>query len=85
MLSPTPEFAAFFVVVLWISWRLMPRPGPWKLFVLAASYLFYGYADLRFTLLLAATTVMNQLLAVRLRRATSSSCPIASRNGSVAM
>ena len=71
MIFPTPEFAAFFVVVLWISWRLMPHPGRWKPFVLAASYVFYGYADVRFTLLLAAMTVMNQLFAVRIHRATS--------------
>jgi alginate O-acetyltransferase complex protein AlgI len=71
MIFPTPEFTAFFVVVLWISWRLMPHPGRWKPFMLAASYLFYGYADVRFTLLLAAMTVMNQLFAVHIRRATS--------------
>ena len=71
MIFPTPEFTAFFVVVLWISWRLMPHPGRWKPFILAASYVFYGYADVRFTLLLAAMTAMNQLFAVHLHRATS--------------
>jgi D-alanyl-lipoteichoic acid acyltransferase DltB (MBOAT superfamily) len=69
MVFPTPQFAAFFIVVLWLSWWLMPRPRWWKPFMLAASYLFYGYADVRFTLLLAGVTAMNQLLAVGIDRA----------------
>lgn len=69
MVFPTPQFAAFFIVVLWLSWWLMPRPRWWKPFMLAASYLFYGYADARFTLLLAGVTVLNQLLAVAIGRA----------------
>ena len=69
MIFPTPQFAAFFVVVLWTSWRLMPRPERWKPFILTASYVFYGYADVRFCVLLAAVTLMNQLFAVRVHRA----------------
>src|SRR6266702_1501762 len=71
MLLTTPEFSALLVRVRWFSCRLLPRPGRWKPFVLAASYLFCGYADLRFTLLLAAMTALNQLFAVHLYRATS--------------
>jgi alginate O-acetyltransferase complex protein AlgI len=58
---PTIEFAAFFVVVLTGSWLLMPHPRLWKPFILAASYVFYGYADIRFTLLLAAVTVVRPI------------------------
>jgi alginate O-acetyltransferase complex protein AlgI len=65
---PTIEFAAFFVVVLTLSWLLMPHPRLWKPFIIAASYFFYGYADLRFTLLLAAVTVVNQAAALALGR-----------------
>jgi alginate O-acetyltransferase complex protein AlgI len=65
---PTIEFAAFFVVVLTGSWLLMPHPRLWKPFILAASYVFYGYADIRFTLLLAAVTVVNQAAAVAVAR-----------------
>jgi alginate O-acetyltransferase complex protein AlgI len=65
---PTIEFAAFFVVVLTVSWLLMPHPKLWKPFIIAASYFFYGYADVRFTLLLAAVTVINQAAALALGR-----------------
>ena len=63
MIFPTVQFAAFFVVVLVLSWALMPRPPLWKPFILVASYVFYGYADWRFTALLAASTVANQIAA----------------------
>ena len=68
MIFPTIEFAAFFAVVLTLSWRLMPRPRLWKPFVLAASYVFYGYADARFVLLLVASTLLNQAAARALHR-----------------
>jgi alginate O-acetyltransferase complex protein AlgI len=65
---PTIEFAAFFVVVLTMSWLLMPHPRLWKPFIIAASYFFYGYADLRFTLLLASVTIVNQAAALAIGR-----------------
>jgi alginate O-acetyltransferase complex protein AlgI len=70
VLFPTIEFAAFFVVVLALSWRLMRRPTWWKPFVLAASYVFYGWADTRFCLLLLGSTVVNQAFAEVLHRQT---------------
>ena len=48
MLFPTITFAIFFMIVLPVSWLLMPRRRRWKLFMLAASYFFYGYWDWRF-------------------------------------
>jgi D-alanyl-lipoteichoic acid acyltransferase DltB (MBOAT superfamily) len=69
MLFPTYEFAVFFVVVFVASWLLMPRPALWKPFMLAASYFFYGYLDPRFVLLLAGSTVFNQVMAEVLHRA----------------
>ncbi len=63
MIFPTVQFAAFFVVVLTLSWALMPHPKAWKPFILGASYVFYGYADWRFMALLAASTIANQLAA----------------------
>ena len=68
MVFPTIEFAAFFVVVLTLSWLLMPHPKLWKPFIIAASYFFYGYADIRFTLLLASVTIVNQAAALALGR-----------------
>jgi D-alanyl-lipoteichoic acid acyltransferase DltB (MBOAT superfamily) len=63
MLFPTITFALFFMVVLPVSWLLMPRRRRWKLFMIAASYFFYGYWDWRFCFLLAGSTLANQLFA----------------------
>src|SRR3712207_297221 len=68
MVFPSVEFAVFFPVVFALSWLLMPRPGVWKPFILAASYLFYAAADPRFCLLLAGVTLANQLGAVLVSR-----------------
>jgi D-alanyl-lipoteichoic acid acyltransferase DltB (MBOAT superfamily) len=65
---PTIQFAAFFAVVLTLSWLLMPHPRIWKPFIIAASYFFYGYADARFTLLLATVTIVNQAAALAIHR-----------------
>ena len=63
MLFPTFTFAAFFAVVLPVSWMLRSRPMPWKLFVLGASYWFYAAWDRRFVLLLAAMTLVSAAAA----------------------
>jgi alginate O-acetyltransferase complex protein AlgI len=63
VLFPTVEFCVFFLVVLAISWALMPHQRPWKAFVLPASYLFYAAADPRFCVLIAGVTLGNQLFA----------------------
>jgi D-alanyl-lipoteichoic acid acyltransferase DltB (MBOAT superfamily) len=69
LIFPTIPFAVYFVVVFTASWLLMPRPALWKPFMLAASYVFYGYTDARFVLLLAGSTVFNQVMAELLHRA----------------
>ena len=56
MLFPTVQFALFFPVVLVLSWALMKRQAIWKPFIIVASYVFYGYADWRFCVLLAGIT-----------------------------
>ncbi|MBL7498585.1 MBOAT family protein [Frankia sp. CNm7] len=68
MVFPTIEFAAFFLAVMAVSWWLMPRPRLWKPFMLAASYVFYGYTDPRFVLLLVASTLVNQAAACAIAR-----------------
>jgi alginate O-acetyltransferase complex protein AlgI len=72
MLFPTLSFAAFFAVVLPVSWLLMPNRVRWRLFMLAASWFFYGAADWRFVPLLAGSTVVNNYFARRIHRATGS-------------
>ena len=65
MLFPTVTFAIFFLLVLPTSWLLMPKRHRWKLFMLAASYFFYGYWNWRFCLLLGLSTIVNQAFADR--------------------
>ena len=68
MLFPTATFAIFFMVVLPLSWFLMPRGERWRPFVIAASYVFYSAWDWRFVFLLAASTLWNQLFALAIHR-----------------
>jgi D-alanyl-lipoteichoic acid acyltransferase DltB (MBOAT superfamily) len=68
MLFPTVTFALFFFVVLPTSWLLMPTRERWKIFMLAASYFFYGYWNWHFVFLLAISTVVNQLFARAIHR-----------------
>lgn len=71
MLFPTVEFAAFFSLTFVGSWLLRPRPLAWRLFILAASFVFYAWWDARFVLLLVASTLVNQTAAIAIHRATS--------------
>lgn len=66
MLFPTITFALFFMIVLPLSWLLMPRRRRWKIFMVVASYYFYGYWNWRFCFLIAASTIGNQLIAQRI-------------------
>ena len=49
----------FLLIVVALFWQL-PRRGRWAL-LLVASYVFYGYWDLRFLALIGASTVMDFL------------------------
>src|SRR6478609_5066618 len=71
MLFPTATFAIFFMIVLPLSWLAMPNVHRWRPFILVASYVFYGWWDWRFIFLLAGCTIWNQVLAVRIHRATA--------------
>jgi alginate O-acetyltransferase complex protein AlgI len=68
MLFPTATFAIFFLIVLPLSWLLMPKVHRWRPFIIVASYVFYAWWDWRFVLLLASCTVWNHVLAVRIHR-----------------
>ncbi|MGI8797087.1 MAG: MBOAT family O-acyltransferase [Acidimicrobiia bacterium] len=68
MLFPTITFAIFFMVVLVVNWLLIQQRTQWKLFMLAASYYFYGYFEWRFCLLIAFSTLFNQLCARLIHR-----------------
>jgi D-alanyl-lipoteichoic acid acyltransferase DltB (MBOAT superfamily) len=69
VLFPTTTFAIFFLIVLPLSWLLMPTVHRWRPFMILASYVFYSWWDWRFVLLLAGSTLWNQLMASRVHRA----------------
>ncbi|HXV96053.1 MAG TPA: hypothetical protein VD695_05860, partial [Gaiellaceae bacterium] len=69
MLFPTATFAIFFMIVLPLSWLLMPTVHRWRPFIIGASFVFYGWWDWRFVLLLAGSILWNQVMAVRLHQA----------------
>ncbi|MGZ4411034.1 MAG: MBOAT family O-acyltransferase [Gaiellaceae bacterium] len=81
MLFPTITFVVFFLVVLPLSWALMPHRRSWQGFMLLASYFFYGWWDWRFVFLLASSTVVNHVLAVAIHRQSR----IAARKGLLAL
>ena len=69
VIFPTIQFALFFAVVLTMNWLLLPHPRQWKLFMLTASYFFYGSWDWRFCFLLAFTTVADHTIGGLIHRA----------------
>jgi len=69
MLFPTITFAVFFLIVYVANWLLMPRLRLWKWMIIGVSYVFYGWWDWRFVLLLVAATFVNQALGVQIARA----------------
>src|SRR5689334_20789231 len=56
------------MIVLPVSWALMRHQRAWRVWILLASYVFYAWWDWRFVFLLAASTVVNHVLAVAIHR-----------------
>jgi alginate O-acetyltransferase complex protein AlgI len=71
MLFPTATFAVFFMIVLPVSWALQRRQRAWTVWILLASYVFYGWWDWRFVFLLMASTVVNHVLALAIFRSAT--------------
>lgn len=67
MLFPTVEFALFFLVVLLVAWSLHRWNGLHKIFLLAASYVFYGFWDWSYVPMLFAISLVSGLLAQRIQ------------------
>jgi len=67
MLFPTVEFALFFLAVLLVAWCLHRWNGLHKLFLLAASYVFYGFWSWSYVPLLAGISVVAGLVAQRIQ------------------
>src|ERR1700688_4153575 len=68
MLFPTIEFAVFFAVVFPITWLLNARNTWKKVFLVAASYYFYAFWSVPFTVLLLGSSVFNYMAALAIDR-----------------
>ena len=67
MLFDSPIFFVFLIAVVVIYWRLEFRSQ--NIFLLLASYFFYGWWDWRFLLLMIASTTLDYLIAHAIARA----------------
>src|SRR5688572_10339413 len=77
VLFNTAVFFVFFTIVL-----LVYRALPWRqqnYMLLAASYVFYGWWDWRFLLLLAGSTTLDWYLALVIERAREQKGPRAAK------
>ncbi len=68
MLFPTITFAIFFAIVLPLNWIFAPRPRQWRVFILIASYIFYGWWSAPFVLLLAGVSLWSQTMVLVIDR-----------------
>jgi alginate O-acetyltransferase complex protein AlgI len=67
MLFQTPEYFAFFAIV-WLTYWHLPHRGQ-NVLLLLASFVFYGWWDWRFLLLLIATASIDFCVALGIDRA----------------
>jgi alginate O-acetyltransferase complex protein AlgI len=68
MIFTQPIFFAFFALTLAVHWALQSERGR-KLWLLAMSYVFYGYWDVRFVGLIVLCTVFDYAVGLLLARA----------------
>jgi D-alanyl-lipoteichoic acid acyltransferase DltB (MBOAT superfamily) len=71
MLFPTVEFGLFFASVLLIAWSLHRFNGLHKLFLLVASYIFYGFWNWGYVPLLFGISLLSGLTAQRIQASGS--------------
>lgn len=64
MLFDTPVYAVFLLLIVLLYWKL-PFRGQNR-FLLGASYLFYGWWDWRFLLLMIGSTIIDYVIAIRI-------------------
>jgi len=68
MLFPTVEYCVFFLLVLAVAWPLASRRTPHKVFLLGASYVFYGFWSWRYVPLLIVVSLFAGLVAQGMQR-----------------
>ncbi|MHC1741793.1 MAG: MBOAT family protein [Syntrophobacteraceae bacterium] len=66
------DFALFMLVVLLLNWALMPRKSLYRLFLLSASYVFYGSLSQLFLLILLHFSVWTWALGLGIGLARTS-------------
>jgi len=67
----TPAYALFLILVVAVYWRLGRKSQ--NIFLLAASYFFYGWWDYRFLLLMIGSTAIDFFIARSIQRSSSQS------------
>jgi alginate O-acetyltransferase complex protein AlgI len=70
MLFPTITFGVFFAVVVLGHTLLLGHRRSWRLFMLGASYVFYGWWDKRFLALVIGSSIGNHFFAKRIAAAS---------------
>jgi alginate O-acetyltransferase complex protein AlgI len=68
VLFPTVTFAIFLLAVLPLSWLLMSRTNLWRPFMVAASYVFYGWWNWHYLYLLPLSTLVNHFAGLAIHR-----------------
>ena len=68
MLFPTVQYAVFFLLVLAVAWALASRLTAHKVFLLAASYVFYGLWSWRYVPLLFCVSLFAGLVGRQIQR-----------------
>lgn len=71
MLFNSPEFAFFMLVVFFIYWLFRSSCRIQNLLLLVASYLFYGWWDWRFLILLISISAVNYLIGIKVEAGKS--------------
>src|ERR1035437_1887296 len=69
MLFDTPIYFVFLVLVVLVYWRLKWRGQ--NVFLLAASYFFYGWWDWRFLLLMIGSTTIDFIIAKKIEETSN--------------
>jgi D-alanyl-lipoteichoic acid acyltransferase DltB (MBOAT superfamily) len=72
MSFPSVTFAAFFLIVVAVNGLLIERQRAWRIAMIAASAVFYGWWDWRFCGLIAASIALNWAAARCIAAATGS-------------
>jgi len=69
MLFPTVDFAVFFLIAFTGNWILRPYRLVWRWFILACSFVFYGWWDWNFLWLLLGSITLNWFFGLVIFRA----------------